>query len=316
VTVSELAYVREYFSEHARQWLRRAYDDGRHPRSYPVGIQRLRLTMEVVVERLGSRRGQLVDLGCGGGELCAHAADLGFEVVGVDIAGGMIGEADRRRQTLSEAGQRRLRLREGDALASGLPTESADAVTAIGLVEYLDSDEQFFREAARLLRPGGVLVVSCRNRLFNLASLNDYTRSEIESGAAVALLAELRDLASNAVGHDRLKEFADRLREAAVALDEALAEDAGEARLPAAPVAVPSFSRPRRQHSPRELTMAAAAHGFGSPAFMAVHPHPLPPTFEAIAPRFYNRLAGAMEAFERVPASLVWSSAFLGVFSR
>ena len=58
----------------ARQWLRRAYDDGHHPRAYPVGIQRLRLTMEVVVERLGSRRGLLVDLGCGGGELGAAAA--------------------------------------------------------------------------------------------------------------------------------------------------------------------------------------------------------------------------------------------------
>jgi SAM-dependent methyltransferase len=316
VTVSELAYVREYFSEHARQWLRRAYDDGRHPRSYPVGIQRLRLTMEVVVERLGSRRGQLVDLGCGGGELCAHAADLGFEVVGLDIAGGMIGEAERRRGTLSEAGQRRLRLREGDALASGLPASGADAVTAIGLVEYLDNDDQFFREAARLLRPGGVLVVSCRNRLFNLASLNDYTRSEIEAGAAGALLAELQDFASDAGGPERLKEFTARLREAGDELDEALAEDAGEAGLPVAAVAVPSFDRPRRQHSPRELAMAAAAHGFSSPAFMAVHPHPLPPTFEAIAPRFYNRLAAAMEVFERTPASLAWSSAFLGVFSR
>jgi SAM-dependent methyltransferase len=314
--VSELAYVREYFSEHARQWLRRAYDDGRHPRSYPVGIQRLRLTMEVVVERLGSRRGKLVDLGCGGGELCAHAADLGFEVVGVDIAGGMIGEAERRRHTLSEAGQRRLRLHEGDALASGLPAGVADAVTAIGLVEYLDSDDQFFREAARLLRPGGVLVVSCRNRLFNVASLNHYTQLEIEAGTAGALLAELRDFASDAGGPQRLKEFATRLREAVDELDEALAEDAGEAHLPAGPVAVPSFARPRRQHSPRELAMAAAAHGFSSPAFMAVHPHPLPPTFEAISPRFYNRLATALEVFERTPASLVWSSAFLGVFSR
>jgi len=314
--VTELAYVREYFSEHARQWLRRAYDDGRHPRAYPVGVQRLRLTMEAVVERLGSRRGHLVDLGCGGGELCAHAAGLGFEVTGVDIAGGMIEEAEGRRRTLSEAVLRRLQLREGDALASGLPAGDADAVTAIGLVEYLDTDDGFFREAARLLRPGGVLVVSCRNRLFNLASLNDYTQREIEGGAARALLAELRGFASDAGGHDRLKEFVARLREGVDELGEALAEDGGEACRPAAPAGVPAFARPRRQHSPGELAMAAASHGFSSPAFMSVHPHPLPPTFEAIAPRFYNRLAAAMEAFERTPVSLVWSSAFLGVFSR
>jgi hypothetical protein len=42
----------------------------------------------------------------------------------------------------------------------------------------------------------------------------------------------------------------------------------------------------------------------------------LPPALEAAAPRFYNRLAGVLEALEATPASLAWSSAFLGVFTR
>src|SRR5215475_3251538 len=77
---------------------------------------------------------------------------------------------------------------------SGLPTGSADAVTAIGLVEYLAADAPFLLEAARLLRRGGVLVVSCRNRLFNATSGNDYTRAEIEAGGVHGLLAELAGL--------------------------------------------------------------------------------------------------------------------------
>ena len=314
--MSELGYVRDYFSEHAREWVRRAYGEGRFPRAYPVGVQRLRLTMEAVLERLGTLEGRLVDLGCGGGELCAHAAGLGFQVIGVDIADGMIGEAQGRRQALPEPARRRLELRVGNALDSGLPAGFADAVTAIGLVEYLEGDDTFFREAARLLRPGGVLVVSCRNRLFNLASLNDYTREEIEGGQASTLLVELQAFVKDAGEPDRLGEFAARLRHAAGELDQALAEDAEEARRPATPAAVPGFEQPRRQHSPRALASAAERHGFSSPAFMAVHPHPLPPAFEAAAPRFYNRLASAMEVFERTPASLAWSSAFLGVFSR
>ena len=314
--MSEAAYVREYFSEHAREWLRRAYGDGRHPRAYPVGVQRLRLTMEAVLERLGALHGHLVDLGCGGGELGAHAAGLGFETVGVDIASGMVEEAERRRRALPEAVQRRLRFNVGDALASGLPAGAADAVTAIGLVEYLDGDDAFFAEAARLLRPGGVLVVSCRNRLFNLASLNDYTRGEIEAGAAGALLDELRGLAPEAATRDHLKEVGARLREAAAGLEEALAEDTVEAGHASAPAEVPAFARPRRQHTPRGLAAAAARREFGAPAFFAVHPHPLPPAFEAVAPRFYNRLAAVLEPLERTPASLAWSSAFLGVFTR
>jgi SAM-dependent methyltransferase len=314
--MSELGYVRAYFSEHARAWVRQAYGEGRFPRAYPLGVQRLRLTMEAVLERLGALRGRLVDLGCGGGELCAHAAGLGFDVIGVDLADGMIEEAQRLRRDLSEGAGRRLELRVGNALESGLPAGIADAVTAIGLVEYLDGDDAFFREAARLLRPGGVLVVSCRNRLFNLTSLNDYTRREVDGAGAPALLAELRTFLSDAGEREALEVFAARLRDAAEELGGALAQDADEGRCGSASTDVPAFEQPRRQHSPRELAVAAARHGFSSPDFLAVHPHPLPLAFEAVAPRFYNRLAVAMEALERSPASLAWSSAFLGIFSR
>ena len=272
--------------------------------------------MEAVLERLGALHGRLVDLGCGGGDLCAHAAGLGFDVTGVDIATGMIEEGEGRRRTLPPEIRDRLRFRAADALASGLPTSGADAVTALGLLEYLEEDDAFFAEAARLLRPGGVLVVSCRNRLFNLASLNDYTREEIETGGAGSLLAELREFAPDGEARDRLRELAARLREAADGLDEALAEDLAETRQPVTPPEVPTFARPRRQHTPHGLAAAAIRRGFEAPAFLAVHPHPLPPAFEAIAPRFYNRLATAWEPLERVPASLGCSSAFLGIFSR
>jgi len=308
--------VRQYFSEHARQWLARAYGDDRYPTSYRVGVHRLRLAIEAVLERVGSLRGHLVDLGCGGGELCMHAAGLGFEVTGVDIAAGMIEEAEARRQTLPEAQRGRLRLRVGDALDNGLPAGSADAVTAIGMIEYLEADAGFFREAARLLRPGGVLVVSCRNRLFNLASFNDYTREEIETGMAAGLLAELRSFGPDGTTRDCLKDFLERLRTALPDLEEALALDLEAPRPPEEAGAPIPFGQPRRQHTPRGLAASAAACGFSCPAFLGVHPHPFPPALEVLAPRFYNHLAGAFEAFEDAPPSLQWSSAFLGVFTR
>ena len=311
--MSERPDVARYFSRNARGWMARAYGEGGFPSSYPVGSQRLRLTLEAVVERLGGAVGHLVDLGCGGGELAVQAAALGFGVTAVDIAPGMIEEAGTRRAALTQEAQRRLRLQVGDVLDSGLAAGAADAVTAIGLVEYLPGDAAFFREAARLLRPGGVLVMSCRNRLFNLASLNDYTRGEIDEGAAVRLLAELGSFPLDGAVRDRLKDFVARLREALPDLEAALGEDLEES---ARGGAAEGFAGRRRQHTPAEVREAAAAAGLSDAAFLGVHPHPFPPAVESLAPRFYNRLAVAYEALEAAPASLGWSSAFLAVFTR
>ena len=170
--MSDPAYTRRYFSDSARRWLATAYVDGTHPAGYPLGSSRVRLALTAAVDRLGAACGRLVDVGCGGGDLCFRAAELGFDTLGVDIAEGMIAEARRRAEELAAAVRARVEFRVADVLALDDDGEGPlDAVTALGLVEYLDDDAKFFAWAARRLRPGGVFVVSCRNRLFNMASL-------------------------------------------------------------------------------------------------------------------------------------------------
>jgi 2-polyprenyl-3-methyl-5-hydroxy-6-metoxy-1,4-benzoquinol methylase len=310
--VTDADYTRQYFSERAGRWLATAYGGEAHPVSYPVGARRVRLALEAVGAHLGASRGRLLDLGCGGGDLCVEASMLGFEATGIDIAEGMIAEADARRRSLAPAVARRLTFRVGDVRGADLPAAGFDAVTALGLIEYLEDDAAFFRATAQWLRPGGVVVVSCRNRLFNLASLNDYTRQELESGGAAGLLAELTALGPGPALPDRLEDLVARLREALPALEAALADDRAD---PAAPNGS-GFAGPRRQHTPAELAAAAATAGFRQAGVLGVHPHPFPPALERVAPRFYNRLAAVFEALEAAPASLAWSSAFLGVFTR
>ena len=197
---------------------------------------------------------------------------------------------------------------------SGLPAGQFDAVTAMGLIEYLPDDDGLFAEAARLLRPGGRFAVSCRNRLYNLLSVNDYTAQELDEEAP-RLLEELRD-------HLARTEPAELH-----ALAESLAASAGELeRAAAADRDVPpkelhdhrrAFQRGRRQHTPRDLAPAAERHGFREAELLALHPHPLPPALEALAPRTYNRLADAWQrALERSPAGLAFSTAFVAVFER
>jgi len=314
--MSDADYTRRYFSDSAQAWLADAYADGADAAVYPVGARRVGLALGAVRERLGGDRGRLVDLGCGGGDLCADAAALGFETLGIDVAEGMIAQAEARRAALPEAARARMRVMVGDALKVADGTR-AEAVTALGLLEYLPDDRAFFAQAAALLRPGGVLVVSCRNRLFNMVSLNEYTRREYEGGEVLRLLDELAGLGPGANALDAISEFVVRLREALPLLEAALAADRAQPPAGAADAGTAAgFAQPRRQHTPHGLARAAAAAGFIGPRFIGVHPHPWPPAWERTAPRVYNRLASVYEALERTPGSLAWSSSFLGVFTR
>jgi predicted TPR repeat methyltransferase len=98
--------------------------------------------------------GRVLDLGCGTGLTGASLADLGREITGVDLAEGMLEQADER-GVYAE-------LWVGEAVAFLAETEEApwDLVTATDVLPYLGALEAFFSGAVRCLAPGGVLAVS------------------------------------------------------------------------------------------------------------------------------------------------------------
>ena len=306
-------YVADYFDRHAQRWVEAAYVGGVR---FPVGPERVRLAIEGVAPAMsdGSR---LVDLGCGGGQLCIHAAQVGWNAVGVDVAATMIDEAR------AKAGGSDVEWIVGAYDESGLADGEADAVTALGLIEYLDDDAGLVAEAARVLRPGGRFAVSCRNRLYNLLSVNDYTQSELDgvsgsepqSPEASRLLDELRD-GLGAASDDDLHALALSVADSADELRAAVEADRAEPP-PELHDHVRAFQRGRRQHTPAELEALAAQHGLRHLETLALHPHPLPPALEALAPRTYNALALAWQRpLERSPVGLAFCTAFVSVFER
>jgi 2-polyprenyl-6-hydroxyphenyl methylase/3-demethylubiquinone-9 3-methyltransferase len=93
--------------------------------------------------------GVLVDLACGGGLMAPHAARLGYRHVGVDL--GVPGlELGRARGMLPV---------RGSVLAVPLADGCADVVVAGEILEHVDDDVAVLAECARLLRPGGTLVI-------------------------------------------------------------------------------------------------------------------------------------------------------------
>ncbi len=312
--MAEVAYIREYFTENAAEWVQRAYQPQRGSAGYPLGPERVSAAIDALLER-HSPPGDVLDLGCGAGQLCFEAARLGFTATGVDVAEGMIRLCKAGAQNLPEQLRERLYFAAGEVLHTELPDASFDAITALGLIEYLPDDDEFLRECVRLLRPGGSLIVTCRNRLFNLASLNQYTKRELERGEAGELLDELSELCRVPIPPAAWQAWVRNLNSLGPMLAAAARRDSQrDADRPV--VSTKSFAQNLRQHTPREIIAAAERFALSRPSVVSIHPHPLPPMFEASAPHAYNALACAMQVLAAHPASLAWSSCFQVTLTR
>jgi 2-polyprenyl-6-hydroxyphenyl methylase/3-demethylubiquinone-9 3-methyltransferase len=91
----------------------------------------------------------LVDLACGGGLMGPHVARLGYRHVGIDI--GLRGLELAREHGVTPV--------RGSVLAVPLADGCADVVLAGEILEHVEDDVAVLAECARLLRPGGTLVL-------------------------------------------------------------------------------------------------------------------------------------------------------------
>lgn len=104
---------------------------------------------------------RLLDIGCGGGLVSEPMARLGAQVTAVDASEANIKTA------LTHAGQQGLKIdyRAGTAeglLASGEPP--FDIVLNLEVVEHVADPAQFLADTARLVKPGGLMVVATLNK--------------------------------------------------------------------------------------------------------------------------------------------------------
>ena len=118
----------------------------------------MRESGEALVNELGITSGiEVLDLGCGDGTTAVPAAQLGADVLGVDIASNLVAAGNARAEALGLAN---LTFQEGDASdLQELEDEQFDLVVSIFGAMFAPRPFDVAKEMVRVTRPGGRIVM-------------------------------------------------------------------------------------------------------------------------------------------------------------
>ena len=98
--------------------------------------------------------GRLLDVGCGAGRLLNRMRKRGWEVEGTDFD---------PQATSRVSARYGIKTHTGDLAACTLPGESFDAITMSQTIEHLHNPRLTLEECMRVLKPGGLLIMTTPN---------------------------------------------------------------------------------------------------------------------------------------------------------
>jgi 2-polyprenyl-3-methyl-5-hydroxy-6-metoxy-1,4-benzoquinol methylase len=127
--------------------------------------------LEVLEECLRGRAQagtQWLDAGCGTGTLTRFLAEKGCSIIGVDAAPQMIEMARERTQHHPQRELMQFEVAGRDSVGTierlSNATASLDGILCSSVLEYMPDAEQLVGEFARVLKPGGMLLISVPNK--------------------------------------------------------------------------------------------------------------------------------------------------------
>ena len=172
--------AQDYFQDVAKSW--------DSIRAMHVSQQQLEETLyEIVGEDFD---GEVLDIGTGTGRILEVLANRVTRGVGVDMSSGMLAVA---RTNLESADLKHIHVRKGDMYQLPIEDNSFDLAILHMVLHYSDNPAEVIREASRVLRPDGRLIV-----VDFAAHSEEYLRTEYQHHRLGFTDSEIRQCFENA----------------------------------------------------------------------------------------------------------------------
>ena len=152
--LSRLQQVRDLRAERAQDYFQTVAESWDRIRSLHVAQPRVEAKLREIVGDAPIH--ELLDIGTGTGRILEMLSDQVEHGIGIDLSNGMLSVA---RSNLERIGHQHLQVRKGDMYLLPLDDDSVDLAIVHMVLHYSDAPRTVLAEAARVLRPGGRLLL-------------------------------------------------------------------------------------------------------------------------------------------------------------
>lgn len=162
--------VAEHFSKQAKFWRVVYHHDQGKTGTFIENhmMSRRAVVLRFLDEYAKNRSMRIMDVGCGSGGVMQEVLKRGHKVVGVDISEEMLKEAGETTRDYSGDAT----YIQGDIEQIPLPADSFDVVICVGVLQFLQNDKNAVREINRVLRTGGIVILTLPN-IFRISNWLD-----------------------------------------------------------------------------------------------------------------------------------------------